>query len=249
MIPRYGGGMARPVPISGPPVVMVHGWGGSFDRTWASTGVSMIVEEEGRLILPVDLLGHGSAPKPHDPSDYVDLTQRVIDVLPRGDEPVDAVGFSMGAITLLQLIARQPDRFGRVVLAGIGNAVFTGGSGLGEKVAEALEAQAGSTADVGALDGSIKALVGYAQQPGNDPLALAAAMRRPMPDDPVTPERLSSVSAEVLVVIGENDFAGPADELAAAFPKGQLKVLKRVDHFATPEDFGFIDAMVRFLSS
>lgn len=240
--------MARPIPISGPPVVMVHGWGGSFSRTWESTGVSLILEEEGRPILGVDLLGHGSAPKPHTPEDYADLTDRVLAVLPSGDAPVDAVGFSMGALTLLQILARQPQRFDRVVLSGIGDGVFTGGAGFGPSIAAALEAQAAGDDAAGSNDAGIRAMLGYANAEGNDPLALAAAMRRPMPADPVTAERLAAVTAEVLVVIGDGDFAYPADQLCAAFPKGQLKVLKRVDHFATPEDFGFIDAVVKFLS-
>ncbi len=220
---------------------MVHGWGGSFDRTWKGPGISMLVEEEGRPVIPVDLLGHGDAPKPHDPSEYGDLTQRVLDALPSG--PVDAVGFSLGAITLLQTAVRHPDRFGKVVLAGIGNAIFEGGSGMSTKVAEALES------DQLPPDGNLKALVGYARQADNDVAALAAVMRRPMPADPITALRCAAVTSEVLVCIGDADFAFPADELAAAFPNGQLKVLKRCDHFATPEDFGFIDAMLRFLTS
>ena len=91
-------------------------------------------------------------------------------------------------------------------------------------------------------------MVGHAHAPGNDPVALAAVMRRPMPADPVTAERCNAVTSKVLVVIGDADFAFPADQLAAAFPNGELKVLKRCDHFATPEDFGFIDAVLRFLS-
>ncbi len=218
---------------------MVHGWGGSFERTWKVPGVSMLIEEEGRPVIGVDLLGHGDAPKPHDPADYADMTQRVLDALPDG--PVDAVGFSLGAMTLLQTMVRNPDRFGKVVLAGIGDGVFDGGSGLGEQVAKALE-----TGD--APDGTTKVMVGHAHAPGNDPLALAAVMRRPMPADPVTAERCAQVATQVLVVIGDADFAFPADKLAAAFPRGQLKVLRRCDHFATPEDFGFIDAVLRFLS-
>ena len=244
--------MARPIPVSGPPVVLVHGWGGSFSRTWQSSGVSMIIEEEGREVLGVDLLGHGSAPKSHDPAEYADLTDRVLEALPGGlasDSRVDAVGFSMGALTLLQILARHPGRFGKVVLAGIGDGVFSGGSGMSEKVAEALEAQAAGDTGAGAADAGVRAMLGYASADGNDPLALAAAMRRPMPSDPVTADRLAAVTTEVLVVIGDGDFAYPADQLAAAFPNGTLKVLKRVDHFATPEDFGFIDAVVRFLNS
>ena len=67
---------SRPIPISGPPVVMVHGWGGSFDRTWKTPGVSTLIEEEGRPVIGIDLLGHGEAPKPHNPADYADMTQR-----------------------------------------------------------------------------------------------------------------------------------------------------------------------------
>jgi pimeloyl-ACP methyl ester carboxylesterase len=200
----------------------------------------MLVEEEGRPVIGVDLLGHGEAPKPHDPADYADLTQRVLDALPAG--PVDAVGFSLGAITLLQTAIRHPDRFGKVVLAGIGNNIFDGGSGNSEKVAEALESNELPN------DGTIKALIGYAKSEGNDPKALAAVMRRPMPADPITAERCAAVQSKVLVLIGDADFAFPADQLAAAFPNGELKVLKRCDHFATPEDFGFIDAVLRFLS-
>jgi pimeloyl-ACP methyl ester carboxylesterase len=233
---------SRSVPVSGPPVVMVHGWGGSFARTWQSPGISMLVEEEGRPVIGVDLLGHGGAPKPHDPAEYGDLTQRILDALPVG-QPVDAVGFSLGAITLLQALVRHPERFGKVVLAGVGNGIFDGGSGMSTKVAAALES------DELPADGNLKALVGHARQPENDVAALAAVMRRPMPEDPITVQRCAAVSNQVLVCIGDADFAFPADDLVAAFPNGQLKVLKRCDHFATPEDFGFIDAMLKFLTS
>jgi pimeloyl-ACP methyl ester carboxylesterase len=232
---------SRSIPVSGSPVVMVHGWGGSFARTWQGPGISMLIEEEGRPVIGVDLLGHGDAPKPHDPSDYADLTTRVLDALPAG--PVDAIGFSLGAITLLQTMVRHPDRFGKVVLAGIGNGIFDGGSGMSTTVAAALES--------GELppDGNMKALVGYARTADNDIAALAAVMRRPMPEDPITAQRCAAITSDVLVCIGDADFAFPADTLAASFPHGQLKILKRCDHFATPEDFGFIDAALKFLTS
>ena len=73
-------------------------------------------------MIGVDLLGHGTAPKPHDPEAYADLTTRIVDALP--DEPVDAIGFSLGAMTLLRLATREPERFRKLVLAGIGRNVF-----------------------------------------------------------------------------------------------------------------------------
>ena len=53
----------------------------------------------------------------------------------------------------------------------------------------------------------------------------------------------------MLVVIGDRDFAGPADDLDAALPDSKLVVLRNTDHFATPESFGFIDAVLEFLEA
>jgi pimeloyl-ACP methyl ester carboxylesterase len=60
---------------------------------------------------------------------------------------------------------------------------------------------------------------------------------------------LSPVTNEVLVVIGDKDFTFPADRLASAFPNGRLVVLRNTDHFATPESFAFIDAVLEFLGA
>ena len=79
-----------------------------------ATGVSALLEDAGRTVIGVDLLGHGDAPKPHDPAAYADLTERLVDALP-AEGAVDAVGFSLGARTLLELATRaagalRPDR-------------------------------------------------------------------------------------------------------------------------------------------
>jgi len=51
----------------------------------------------------------------------------------------------------------------------------------------------------------------------------------------------------VLVVIGDKDFAGPADTLVAKLPDATLTVLPGIDHFQAPRDFGCIDAALSFL--
>ena len=53
----------------------------------------------------------------------------------------------------------------------------------------------------------------------------------------------------MLVVIGDRDFAGPADPLVDALPDARGVTLRNVDHFATPESFGFIDAVLEFLDA
>jgi pimeloyl-ACP methyl ester carboxylesterase len=225
----------------GAPVVLIHGWGGSFQHTWAGNGLVELLADEGRRVIPVDLRGHGDAAKPHDPEAYADMTDEVLDVLPALG-PVDAVGFSLGAMTLLHLACRQPERFGRIVLAGIGNGAFAGGTGFGRKAAEALEGKGDPD------DRTTQALAEYGRREGNDLVALAAIMRRPMPADPITKERVAAITSKVLVCIGDADFAAPADELAAAFQHGTLKEFRKTDHFATPESFNFVDAVLRFLA-
>ena len=87
----------------------------------------------------------------------------------------------------------------------------------------------------------------YAEQPGNDAEALAAVLERPARE--LTETDLAALTAPVLVALGDRDFAGPADRLVAALPDARLVVLRNTDHFATPESFAFIDAMLGFLDA
>jgi pimeloyl-ACP methyl ester carboxylesterase len=225
------------------PVVLVHGWGGSFLTTWERSGMTALLADADRPVIGVDLLGHGAAPKPHDPEAYVDLTARLLDVLP--EEPVDAVGFSLGALTLLRAVTNHPHRFGRLVLAGIGRNVFERDDAGTARILAALD----SSDDEDAIDDNVARLfVQYANQPGNDPLALAAVLRRP-PAVQLTADALAAVTCPVLVVVGDRDFVHPADDLVAALPDARQVVLRHTDHFATPESFGFIDATLEFLDA
>ena len=208
-------------------MVLVHGWAGSFASTWVASGFTDLLADAGRPVIGVDLLGHGEAPKPHDPDAYADLTARVFDALP--EVPVDAVGFSLGAMTLLRAAIAQPERFRRLVLAGIGRNVF-------EPTAHDAD------------DNRARLFASYANSPGNDPVALAAVLqRRPAPAP--TDAELARVTCPVLIAVGDADFVLPADRLVAALPDATLRLLRRTDHFATPESFEFIDATLEFLAA
>ena len=221
------------------PVALVHGWAGSFASTWEAPGVAALLQDIGRTPYPVDLLGHGTSEKPHDPEAYGRLHEWLLGALPNG--PVDIVGFSLGALTTLRALVNAPERFGKVVLAGIGDGVFeTTTHDMARRIVQAIEGEI--TDDATAL-----LFRQYAHQPGNDPVALAAVMKRP-PSEPLTPEHLAVIENEVLVCIGDKDFAAPAENLARAFPNGRLVVLKNTDHFATPNAFPFIDVILDFLA-
>ena len=73
----------------------------------------------GKQVIGVDLLGHGAAPKPHDPAAYADLTA--------GSSPPFRTVRSArsGSRSGDHAAARCPaSRFRRVVVAGIGRNVF-----------------------------------------------------------------------------------------------------------------------------
>jgi len=230
-----------------PPVLLVHGFGTSASATWRSNGWLDLLADAERTTIAVDLLGHGEAPHPTDPESYRDLEDHVLAAMP--DEAVDAIGFSAGASVILWLAAHHPGRFRRVVVAGVGANLFERDSERWQVIAEAVRTgmsddpqlryfadlpEAGSSRDA-KVDPDLRA-------------AMAAFLSRPDRRF-FTPEILAGVAVPVLVVLGDRDFAGPADPLVAALPAGTHRLLRGVDHFATPKDFGFIDAALDFLGA
>ena len=225
-----------------PPVVLVHGWGGSFATTWQRSGFTDLLADAGREVIGVDLLGHGTAPKPHDPAAYADLSTRLMDALP--EQPCDAIGFSLGAHTLLRAALADPSRFRRLVLAGVGRNVFETDDEMTARIVAAIEGGGDSDDNVARL------FARYASQNGNDPVALAAIMmRRGSTSETLTESDLAGITCPVLIAVGDNDFVLPADRLVAALPDATLRTLRRTDHFATPESFDFIDAALEFIDA
>ncbi len=226
-------------------VLLVHGWGGSFEATWQRNGFSALLEDGGKTVVGVDLLGHGTAPKPHDPDAYADLTTRIVEALP--DEPVAGIGFSLGALTLLRTAIEHPGRFERLVVAGVGRNIFDRDHSGAAAISDGLDRLLAG-ADLADLTQQQRLFAQYGQQPGNDLEALAAIMRRP-PGSELSHQTLSTIECPVLVVVGEDDFVHPADELVEALPDARLVTLPRTDHFATTDSFGFYDAALEFVGA
>jgi len=224
--------------MSGPPVLLLHGFATSCARTWGENGWLDLIGEGGREIIGVDLLGHGEADKPHDPAAY-DLTEQlVLDQLP--DEPVDAIGFSLGSRTLLAIASEHPERFNRIVVSGVGDNLFRRDNERGKAIEAAIAGGGDDTDREAAYFGQL------AESAEIDREALVACMKRPNPPA-ITAEGLANITQPVLVVLGDQDFAGPPDPLMDKLPDATLKVLRKVDHFGTPKDYGFMDAALSFL--
>ena len=223
--------------MTGAPVLLVHGFATSADRTWGDNGWLDLLRDVGREPIAVDLLGHGHADKPHDPAAYEQLEALVAAQLP--DEPVDAIGFSLGARTILTIAAEQPERFDHIVATGVGANLFR--NEPSDLIAKAIRGEGDEANPVSQY------FAGLARQPGNDADALVACMScaRPRLDD----GRLAKITCPVLVVIGDKDFAGPGEPLAEALPNAKLTTLSNLDHFATPKDFRVLDAALEFIGA
>lgn len=230
------------------PVLLVHGLATSAARTWGETGWIDLLHDEGRTVIAPDLPGHAGTPFDPEPAGSPDAF--VWRHAPEGR--FDAVGFSMGARILLQLAAEHPGRIGRLVVAGVGANLFR--SDDHTPLAAAIERSAGLTTDAeddaDGPDPLVSALAHHftelAVASGTDP-AVVAKLLRHTGGRTLDAASLSAVDAEVLVVLGTDDFAGPAAPLVAALPSATLVELPGVDHFATPKSMRFLDAALRFL--
>jgi pimeloyl-ACP methyl ester carboxylesterase len=216
-------------------MVLLHGFASSFEHNWRQPGWVDILADFGCDAPEIDLPGHGSSARSTDPAAYADIEDEVFRALPPPD-PTVATGFSAGADLLLRMAIAHPGRFEKIALLGLGDNVF--GTADPGTLASALES------DVEPEDVQARLFHRLALSTGNDPRALSAFIRRPR--RPVTEEDLAAVSCPVLVVLGDRDMVGPADRLIAALPSATLVTLSGVDHFATPSDFGAIDATMRF---
>ncbi len=237
------------------PIMLIHGFASSFAMNWTRNGWVDLLKDIGRQTLAVDLLGHGTAPKPHDPMAYSQLESRVLDALP--DEGViDAIGFSLGAMTLVRAINAAPERFGRIILAGIGegNLVSRDSEAVARMIENAGNSDGGdpvSTDEVSPDDAASsrvgRAFAVFATSEGNDPRALAACQRASRPT--LTLEDFRVIKQETLFVVGDRDFVGSADPLAAVMANAHVKTLRGVDHFGTPQNFGFLDAALEYFAA
>ena len=219
-----------------PAVLLVHGFASSAEHNWRRPGWLDLLAEAGRETIAVDLLGHGRAPRPSLPGGLRGGGGNVAAAI--GDrEPVDAIGFSAGAQVLLRLAADQPGRFRRLALLGIGARALERGDP--EPIIAALEADP----DPENVHGMVFRRL--AEGLGNDRAALIAFLRRPQ--RPPSAAELARITGPVLVVLGDQDPAGPGDGLVAALPGARLVTLRGVDHFGTPSDVRCMQAVLDFL--
>ncbi|HEX4735529.1 MAG TPA: alpha/beta hydrolase [Thermoleophilaceae bacterium] len=99
----------------GPPVLMLHGLGGTKASFLPTVGA---LAPEGRRVIAADLPGFGDSDKPigarYDPKFFAQATLALMDEL--GIERTDIIGHSLGGRVTLEVLMYAPERFNRAVL-------------------------------------------------------------------------------------------------------------------------------------
>ena len=103
---------------SGAPVVLIHGFTGSIERSWIDTGVLPDLARDHRVIA-FDLRGHGKSGKPRDPRAYDEIGRDAVRLLDHlGIARAHVVGYSLGGIIAAKLLTTRPERFITATLGG-----------------------------------------------------------------------------------------------------------------------------------
>ncbi len=213
----------------GRPVVLVHGFAANIDANWRASGWIDALIGAGRRVVALDCRGHGASGKPHEPEAYGGEAMpgdvmRLMDHLEI--ERADLMGYSMGGMISTLLLAHHADRFGAVVLAGIGGGAVSAAPIDRSEVADALaEPDADPDAESGGQRGEVaRAFRAFAESVGNDLQALAAVMRSQRAR--VGRAELADVQRPVLIVVGDkDDLVGDPAPLRDAIPGSELMIV------------------------
>jgi pimeloyl-ACP methyl ester carboxylesterase len=198
------------------PVVLIHGFTGSYARHWEAPGVLDALEKAGYRVIAMDCRGHGQSGKPHDAGQYgLEMVRDVVRLLDHLKiARAHIVGYSMGGSIATQLLVNQPDRLLTVTLLGAGWAgedltatneqMLALADSFARRDASYLirgvtagGANGPSDAEVAALSAALFAR--------NDADALAAVARGFLPLVDVARDKLRSTQVPVLALIGELD--------------------------------------------
>lgn len=228
----------------GAPIVLVHGFASTHEVNWVTTGWSRALVDAGRRVIMADGRGHGASDKPYDEADYSfeAMAGDVIALMDHLGEPgADLMGYSMGGMVTLVAAALHPDRFDRVIAAGIGERLLEKNKSASDVVDALLSNDPNVTASRTAQMFRL-----FADQNKQDREALAAcfaAVRADFPD-----ELLARIVRPTLIVAGAtDDAAGAPGPLAARISGAASFLVPKRDHMRTVGDKAYKEAVLKFL--
>lgn len=241
----------------GEPVVLIHGFTGSYARHWESPGGIAALTRAGYRAIAMDCRGHGQSGKPKGSGDYgLEMVHDVVRLLDHlGIERAHVVGYSMGGAIVNQLLVRYPDRLLTAPLLGSGwegenlgtltSQMSTLAEGFENRDASALIRGVTTSGGEGPTDDEIAALNAslFAR---NDPDVLAAVARSLPALYEVPGESLRAVELPVLAIIGEHDSNLEAvTRMAGVLPGLQVVEIPGASHASSVRPSA--EPLLRFL--
>jgi pimeloyl-ACP methyl ester carboxylesterase len=228
----------------GPPLMLVHGFGGSLSN-WIESGYTEGLSKDHRLIL-VDVRGFGESDKPHDSSDYA-FQYLVADLIAILDklkiDKTDYFGYSMGGRIGFRIPIYAPQCFNSLIIGGAAYPIKGEEDSKDDALVfinQTLEAAIKEAPQkpmeyfvavfekrMGSLSQSRKSIF-----LANDPLALQASIRafRGVVS-PKSGEVLPKIALPVLLFVGEADPRFPTiKECALRIPGARFVSLPGLDH-------------------
>ena len=207
----------------GEPLLLLHGFGMCGPGDWGE--IADELAKDYRVIMP-DLRGHGWST---NPSNVFTMRQSAEDIRALLDKlglkGVRAMGISAGAMTLLHLATKYPDRLDAMVLIG-GTTYFP------EQARQVLESAAAAPPRKEEMEflsrcasrgePQVRALMGQ-----------FLAFRDSHEDMNLTPPYLGTIKARTLIVHGDRDEFFPVEipvEIYRSIPKSQLWIVPNGDH-------------------
>jgi pimeloyl-ACP methyl ester carboxylesterase len=201
---------------AGRPVMLVHGFFSTGYVNWIRYGHASLLAERGYRVIMPDLRAHGESAAPHDAESYppdvlCDDVQALVHQLGLSD--FDLGGYSLGAVTVVRMLARGVTP-GRAIVCGMGLEGMTDGHS-GEAFFRRVLTRFG-TFKHGDPEFMSQA---FLKTTGGDPEALVHVLdaRVDTPRDAI-----ARIDVPTAVVLGtEDDDHGSGRDLAELLPQGR----------------------------
>ncbi len=244
MSTRYIDGVAVEIDGEGPPVVCVHGLGGT-SNTWTPLMRAM----RDHKVVRIDLPGSGRSPAGVDGLDISRMVDAVIAVCRRLEiAGAIFVGHSMGTIVCQHLALRRPSLVKAMAL--FGPLACPPEEARPAILARALKARSGGVLAMQEIADAIAQGATAASTRESLPVAMALVRESLMRQDPQGYGRscealagaqsaaLEDITVPVLLVTGDEDAVAPpanVREMARRLPRARVEVFNRCGHWTSFE--------------